>query len=567
MLEHLELMKMATQPTATVRDRYSDDEIRGFYEAGFWRKASFYDEVVAQAELRPDKVFVFDSSTSYTYAQLGDQALRLAAGLKRLGIERGDRVVVQLPNWAEFVLISVALSRLGAVLVPVMPIYRGAEVSYVVEHSGAVAAITCEEVKGFSYLHMYAGVQGEWPEQLRHLIVTRPVELDADGDPSTGAADLGALIVEGDPEDLAAELGADSHPDDPFLIVYTSGTTARPKGCHHTLNTTRASAAAIAKSLEYTEDDVQFGPSPITHSTGLVTSVLLPLIMGASSHLMEAWEPTEGIERIQQHGCTVSVTATAFLQMLMGAHDPEKHDLSSLRFWVCAGAPIPGSLVERAAKMLGDGRVLSLYGRSENFLTTMCTAQDSPERSIASDGAALEGASVKIVDAMGDEVPRGQEGDIAYKGPSHMLGYYHDRTQTDALFTPGGYSRSGDLGFMNEDGYVRVTGRTKDIIIRGGLNISAREIEDLLIDHASIGSVVAVGMPDERLGEKVCIYVVPALDKNAPTLEELTAYLRERKVAAPKLPERLEIVDALPMTVTGKIQKHVLRENIASKLK
>ncbi len=556
---------MTTQSFATVADRYTEAQVKEYYDAGYWRHESFYEDVAAQAALRHDKVFIFDTTTSYTFAQLRDDALRLAAGLRRLGIDRGDRVVVQLPNWAEFALVAVALSRLGAVIVPVMPIYRGAEVSYVVEHSGAVAAITCDSIKGFSYLDMYAAVQDEHPEQLRHLVVAR-LEASSRETAPARVTELSSLLAQGDLAELADEVGPDSSPDDAFLIVYTSGTTAKPKGCSHTYNTIRASSAAIATSIDYTAEDVQFGPSPITHSTGLVTSVVLPLITGASSHLMEAWEPIEGIERIEKHGCTVAVTATAFLQMMMGAHDSAVHDLSSMRYWVCAGAPIPGSVVEQANQMLGGGRVLSLYGRSENFLTTMCTATDAPERSATSDGRALSGASVKVIDALGDEVPRGTEGDIAYKGPSHMLGYYRNPAETDALFTLDGYSRSGDLGFMDDDGYVRVTGRTKDIIIRGGLNISARELEDLLLDHPAIGNVVVVGMPDERLGEKVCVYVIPASGQKAPSLDEITGFLKERNVATPKLPERLEVVDSLPMTATGKIQKHVLRADITAKL-
>jgi cyclohexanecarboxylate-CoA ligase len=208
---------------------------------------------------------------------------------------------------------------------------------------------------------------------------------------------------------------------------------------------------------------------------------------------------------------------------------------------------------------------LSLYGRSENFLTTMCTVSDAPERSATSDGSALAGAEVKIVGPDGLEVPRGEEGDIAYRGPSHMIEYFSDDEQTAALFTRDGFSRSGDLGRMDADGFVRVTGRIKDIIIRGGLNISAREIEDRLLTHAAIASVAVVGMPDERLGEKVCAYVVLAEGSETLTLDDITALLREHKVAAQKLPERLEIVDALPMTATGKVQKHVLRADIDAK--
>jgi cyclohexanecarboxylate-CoA ligase len=281
---------------------------------------------------------------------------------------------------------------------------------------------------------------------------------------------------------------------------------------------------------------------------------------------MEAWEPVEGMRRVQEHGCTVSVTATAFLQMMMGAHDAAVNDLSSMRIWVCAGSPIPGSVVDKARTMLSGGRVLSLYGRSENFLTTMCTVQDPPERSATSDGSALHGASVTIADAFGAEVPRGEEGDIAYKGPSHMLQYYRDPEQTAALYTDDGHSRSGDLGRMDEDGFVRVTGRLKDIVIRGGMNISARELEDLLGEHPAVGSVAVVGYPDDRLGERVCAYVVPAAGQEPPTLEQLNEFLGQRKLATQKLPERLELTTALPMTATGKVQKHVLRDEVAKKV-
>jgi cyclohexanecarboxylate-CoA ligase len=216
--------------------------------------------------------------------------------------------------------------------------------------------------------------------------------------------------------------------------------------------------------------------------------------------------------------------------------------------------------------VLAGCQTLSLYGRSENFLTTMCTVDDPPGRSATSDGSALEGAAVKIVGTDGHEVPRGEEGDIAYKGPSHMIEYFRDDAQTAALFTADGFSRSGDLGRMDADGYVRVTGRLKDIVIRGGMNISAREIEDHLLAHPSVANVAVVGMPDERLGERVCAYVVLDAGASDLTLDEVASFLREHHVATQKLPERIEIVAELPTTATGKIQKHVLRADIAQRI-
>lgn len=542
-------------PFATVHDRYSDEQISAYYAAGYWQPTSFSDVVAEQARLRPDKLAFFDSMSGYTYRELCDTSDRLGVGLRQLGIAAGDRVVVQLPNWKEFVLCATALAGIGAVIVPIMPIYRDDEVGYVLNHSGAKLVITCEHFKGFDYLQMYLRLQPEAPA-LQQVVVVRGVG-------RSPAVDLTELIA-GDVE--VTEPGPAVSPDDPLLIVYTSGTTSRPKGCLQTFNTLRASSSAIAASLRYTEHDVQFGPSPVGHGTGLVTSLVLPLIAGASSYLMESWDAQQALERIAQYRCTVATTATAFLQMLMAGYDPARHDASSMRLWVCAGAPIPGAVVERASAMFAGCRVLSLYGRSENFLTTMCTVDDPPQRSLTSDGSALAGAEVVIVDADGRPVPAGVEGDIAYRGPSHMLEYYRDPEHSADLFTPDGFSRSGDLGVMDDAGFVRVTGRLKDIVIRGGLNISARELEELLLRHPAVADVAVVAMPDERLGEKVCAYVVAAPGAQPPTLADVTGFLREQKLATPKLPERIEVLDALPMTATGKVQKHVLRADVLGKL-
>jgi acyl-CoA synthetase (AMP-forming)/AMP-acid ligase II len=543
-----------------VADRYSDEEIRTYYENGAWVEGSFFDMVERQAEKRGSEVFVFDDSTSLTFGEYRDRAIRLAVGLRRLGLEKGDRVAVQLPNWTEFAVIAAAVSRIGCVIVPIMPIYRDDEVGYVLTHSGARVAVTCSTFKGFDHAAMFERLRAQCPN-LAEIVVARTSE-----ETHESAIPLESLCATGSPERIASELGPDTHPDDGFLIVYTSGTTARPKGCYHTVNTVRASAIAIAESLNFTESDVQFGPSPITHSTGLMTSVILPLLVGAKSYLMEAWNPEAGLDRIAQHGCTVTVTATAFLQMLLTAYDPARHETGSMRLWVCAGSPIPGSVVDRARETLPACHVLSLYGRSESFLNAMCTLHDDPRLSSTTDGRALGGASLRVVGTDGRVLPRGEEGDIAYRGPSHMLEYFRDPEQTAALFTDEGYSRSGDLGYMDNDGYVRVTGRTKDIVIRGGLNISARELEDLLIGHPFIADVAVVGMPDERLGEKVCAYVVAREGHSAPSLSDVVEFLRSRKVATPKLPERLELVAAFPMTATGKIKKHDLREDIAHKM-
>lgn len=544
---------------ATVRDRFSTEQIETYYAQGLWRDHTMFGALEQQVALRPDKVFFTDSTTSYTFGELHEEALRLATGLVRRGVRAGDRVAVQLPNWAEFAVIAMALHRIGAIIVPIMPIYRRDEVGYILGSADVRAVFTAGTYRKFDHAGMYAEL-ATGMDRLDLVIVVRSDERPP------GSVDYADVLADVGTVDAAAEIGPGPSADDPFVIVFSSGTTSRPKGCLHTFNTMACGARLLGRGFGYTDKDVQFGPSPITHTTGLVTSVILPLIHGAASHVQEAWEPHEGLARIAGYGCTVAVTASTFLRMLLDAYDPDEHDASSMRVWTCAGSPIPGSLVEASRVALPGMQVLSLYGRTENVTTTMCTVSDDPARSVSSDGRALPGQEVRILDLEGTEVPRGTEGDISYRGAMNMLEYVNQPEETAAMFTPDGFSRSGDLGVMDADGYVRVTGRLKDIVIRGGLNISVRQVEDLLIAHPSVAAVAVVGMPDRKLGERVCCYLVPVEGAEPMDVETMREYLLAGGLAIQKVPERVEIVAALPMTATGKIQKNLLRADIATKV-
>jgi acyl-CoA synthetase (AMP-forming)/AMP-acid ligase II len=546
-------------------DRYSPQEIDRYYGAGLWSTETFHDLLMRRVEENPDKVFATDGTRSLTFRELFDGAQRLAVGLHRRGLRRGDTAAVQLPNWVEFIQVLAALSRLGVIMVPIMPIYRREDVSYVLSNAGVRTVFTPSTFSKFGYLDMYLSLRQEHPNLT--IVVARPDSAaeaiaDADADVLT----LQALEADIDDDSARKELAAPASPDEPFVIVYTSGTTSRPKGCVHTFNTYCSGSRALIGPFGYTEADVQFGPSPIAHTTGLVTSVLMPMLTGASTHVMAKWDPARGIDEIQRFGCTAAVTAPTFLHGLLSEYDAERHDLSRLRLWTCAGAPIPAAVVERAGATLPNIKVLSLYGRSENLVTTTCSVTDDVSRALTSDGKAMPGAEVKIVDDSGIEVPRGAEGDIAYRGPAHMIEYLANPEETAALFTRDGFSKSGDLGKMTDDGYVRVTGRTKDIVIRGGMNISVREIEEHLAHHPALQAFSVVGMPDERLGERVCCFVVTASGHDAPTVEDLREFLLEQGMPIQKTPERVVAVDALPMTATGKVLKQELRKDIERRL-
>jgi cyclohexanecarboxylate-CoA ligase len=537
--------------TAEQRERY--------YRDGWWQDRVLYDFVRDAATEYPERVAVTDGTSTVTYGRLREDALRIAAGLQTLGVKKGDRVAVQMPNWSEFALITAALSRLGAVLVPIMPIFRHQEVGYILQHSGAVVALTAATFHQFDYAQMYAELAAEAPD-LRHVVLIRPDETPA------SARDFSSLLEDGEIADLEDRLGATGGPDDGCLVVYTSGTTSRPKGCHHTFNTIYSNARAMIRRLGIDRDDVVFCPSPVAHSTGLVTGVVLPILAGAAAHYQAEWQAGEGLERIERYGCTVTWTATTFLSTAMDAYRQKSRDVSSMRYWICAGAPIPGAVVQEARAMFPSMSVLSLYGRSENFATTMCGPDDPAERSVTSDGRVLDGGEIEVVDLQDQVVPVGEEGDLAYRGPSLMLGYYRNQEETDATYTPRGFSKSGDLVVQDPQGFIRVSGRVKDIIIRGGLNISAREVEDLLTGHPAVRAVAVVSMPDKRVGEKSCAFVVPEAGEEL-TLEAVKEYLLAQRVAVQKLPERLELVDALPMTAVGKVRKNVLREMIRERLR
>ncbi|WP_214364924.1 AMP-binding protein [Pseudonocardia sp. H11422] len=543
-------MVTAETPALTVHDRYDEESIRLFREKGWWQDGSAAALLDRWAEATPTRRFVSDGTVELDYATVRERAHGLGAALLRRGVRPGDRVAMQLPNWAEFVVGYLAIARIGAVLVPIMTVYRQTEVGHVLRNSGAVAAITTGEFRGFDHAGMFRTLQKENPA-LGTLVIAR------------GAAQEGELSFDdtcATPTDQA-ELGPHPDPDLPHVIVYTSGTESTAKGCVHTWNTLDYSARGLAHDVFQTRPgDVMFMPSPVAHATGLVVGVLGPLAVGAETHLLDIWEPNEGLRRIEQYRCTASATATPFVRMALDAARTAGRDLSSMRFWLCAGAPIPEALALEFDKAFDGGVLMPLYGCSEIMAGTCCHPGDPLERRADSDGSsALDGVRIKLVGPDGEEVATGEEGEICYSGPGAILGYWRDPERTAATIDGAGWHHTGDLGRFDDQGYLRVSGRLKDIIIRGGTNLSAAEIEGYVAAHPAVGQVAVVAYPDERLGEKACAVVVPKPGEQ-PTLDDITSFLKGRDISMQKLPEKLLLVDELPMTATGKVQKFLLRD-------
>jgi cyclohexanecarboxylate-CoA ligase/acyl-CoA synthetase len=543
-------MVTAETPALTVHDRYDEESQQRFRRNGWWQDGSAAALLDRWADATPTRRFVSDGTTELDYGTLRERAHGLGATLVRQGVQRGDRVVIQLPSWSEFVIAYLAISRIGAVTVPIMTVYRQTEVAHVLHNSGAVAAVTTGEFRGFDHAEMFRGLQHETPA-LSTLIIAR-------GTPGKGElAFEEACAATVDP----AELGEYPAPDDPHIIVYTSGTESTAKGCVHTWNTIDFSARGIARDVFQTRpDDVMFMPSPVAHATGLLVGVLVPLSTGSETHLLDVWEPNEALRRIEHYRCTASATATPFVRMALDAQREADRDLSSMRFWLCAGAPIPEALALEFDKAFDGGVLMPLYGCTELLAVTCCHPGDPLERRAGSDGTpALDGVELMMLGPDGDPASVGVEGEICYRGPGGVLGYWRDPERTAATIDSDGWHHTGDLGRFDELGYMRVTGRLKDIIIRGGTNLSAAEIEGYVLAHPAVAQVAVVPYPDGRLGEKACAVVVPAPGKQ-PTLQEIATFLKSRDISMQKLPEKVVLVDQLPMTATGKVQKFLLRE-------
>lgn len=531
----------------TVHQVYDQATIDRFYAAGTWTDATLGATLDEQASRDPGRVLLDDDTQSLTLGDLARAARDLAGALAASGIGRGDRISVQIPNWTEFAVVVTAAGYLGAVVVPIMPIYRRDEVGHILADAGVRASFTAGTVKGFDYVAMYRDLRTASPD-LELIVTVRTPDTPPDCVAWDDLVDNGPSLT-----DDAGD------PDAPWIIVYSSGTTSRPKGCVHSLNTLRAAARLLGDAVGYTATDISFGPAPITHTQGLVNAILVPLLLGGSSRVMDPWDPGAALDLIDRERCTVAMSPPAMLEMMLSHAAADSADLSSIRVWTVSGSAVPPVLMERAAALMPRAHLLSAYGRTENLTTTMCTPSDAPGRSLDSDGRALAGLEVRVVDDAGLELARGAEGDIAFRGPTHMLGYLNQPDVTAAMFTPDGFSRSGDLGVMDSDGYVRVTGRTKDIVIRGGMNISVRQVEDLIAAWPGVQGVAVVGMPDARLGERLCCFIALAPGARL-TLDEVKDYLLAQGLAIQKVPEHLELLDQLPVNALGKIQKNDLRE-------
>lgn len=527
---------------------------------GHWLDRTINDALDACVAACPDQLALTavqvetGQVTRFTYAEMARMADRIAVGLSRLGVGKGDVVSVQLPNWWHFTLSYLACSRIGAVLNPMMHIFREHELGFMLQHGESKVVIVPKTFRGFDFEQMLMGLQPRLPH-LQHVVV---IGAQQGGQPAPHSFEalLSGPAWEEAPDARDILTRSRPTPDDVTQLIYTSGTTGEPKGVMHSANTLLANIVPYAQRLNLGAADTVLMASPMAHQTGFMYGLMMPIVLRGRAVLQDIWEAKKGIELIRAEEASFTMASTPFLTDLTRTVAEAGTSVPSLKTFLCAGAPIPTPLVEQARSVLGC-KIVSAWGMSENGAVTLTRLDDADERAFNTDGCPLPGVEVKVVDVHGQPVPMGTVGELMVRSCSNFGGYLK-RPQWNATDAEGWFD-TGDLARLDEQGYIRISGRSKDVIIRGGENIPVVEIESLLYRHPAVDKVAIVPYPDERLGERACAVVVPKPGQTL-TLDDVVAYLKAQQIAMQYIPERVIVQDALPSTPSGKIQKFKLRE-------
>jgi cyclohexanecarboxylate-CoA ligase len=540
--------------TCTVPEhRLRNAGLRRYRDSGAWPGVALGEAFVRTVQRRGDAAALLEDDVALSCGELATRVGAFATGLARHGVGAGDAVAYQLPNWQEAAVTLLAAVSLGAHAVPIVPILRGREVAVILRQTRPRAIVLPERFRGTDLVAQVREVLAGLADLDPLLVVAR-----ADARPSFPRAvrfeDVGAEA----PAPLAPRA---VDPDALAVVIYTSGSTADPKGAMHTHQTLGAELASLVDAHGLGDADRVLMPSPLTHVSGVVHGILAPALLGTSVVLQDRWDPAAALAAIERHRVTYMIGAPTFLQELLAQPSLGAHDLSSLRLFSCGGASVAPELMR-----LGRARIPNLvtkrsYGSSEFPTIATTGVEDALARGLDTEGRALRGVELRVTDESGTALPAGAEGEIRARGPDCFLGYVDTALDADA-FDADGFFRTGDLGVVDVDGYLRITGRVKDIIVRKGEKISAREVEDLLLEHPAIADAALIPLADPATGERACACVQLARDATPLALDAVVAFLRGRDLTPQKLPEQLELVDDFPRTPSGKINKRLLRESI-----
>ena len=534
-------MGLDWQPRAVPADLAS-----GYRREGFWTGESLgalLGERLAAASTQTFKLRSDLRPWSGTFGDVLDGSRRVAAGLAGVGVGAGDVVAFQLPNWVEAAVLFYGAALLGAVVVPIVHFYGAKEVRYILDRSGARVLVTADAFRGIDYLSTLDALVGDMAAVERVYVV---------GDDSGRWTPFSALLESGQVDSPVAVDDSSA-----ALVAWTSGTTADPKGVVHSHRSFVAEARQLASARS--------GPptligAPVGHAIGLLGGLIVPVLDGCPVQLIDTWDPGAVLAAMVEDKVSAATGATFFLTSLLDHPDFGPEHLELMRVAAMGGAPVPRAVADRVSGM--GMSMIRMYGSTEHPSTTGSTnGVDPPDKGMYTDGRPLPGVEVRLVDEAGVDVAPGDAGEILSRGPDLFEGYT-DSALTEATFVDGSWYASGDVGVIDEDGYLTITDRKKDIIIRGGENVSAAEIEELLLRMGGVAEVAVVAAPDVRLGEHACAFV--RLAPGAPTLEldAVRSHLSAAGLSRQKWPEELRLVPDFPRTASGKVQKFVLRQQL-----
>ena len=533
---------------------FNEQRRAAYRQQGLWGDASLADYWQQTARAMPDKIAVVDNhGASYTYSALDHAASCLANWMLAKGIESGDRIAFQLPGWCEFTVIYLACLKIGAVSVPLLPSWREAELVWVLNKCQAKMFFAPTLFKQTRPVDLILPLQNQLP-QLQQIVGVDKLA------PATSSLSLSQIIA----DNTSLTTAITTHGDELAAVLFTSGTEGLPKGVMLTHNNILASERAYCARLNLTWQDVFMMPAPLGHATGFLHGVTAPFLIGARSVLLDIFTPDACLALLEQQRCTCMLGATPFVYDLLNVLEKQPADLSALRFFLCGGTTIPKK-VARECQQRGI-KLLSVYGSTESSPHAVVNLDDPLSRFMHTDGYAAAGVEIKVVDDARKTLPPGCEGEEASRGPNVFMGYFDEPELTARALDEEGWYYSGDLCRMDEAGYIKITGRKKDIIVRGGENISSRAVEDILLQHPKIHDACVVAMSDERLGERSCAYVVLKAPHHSLSLEEVVAFFSRKRVAKYKYPEHIVVIEKLPRTTSGKIQKFLLRKDIMRRL-
>lgn len=532
----------------------------------------FFDAACQRYAAR-DGLVVRQQGVRWSYAEFGEQVTRLACGLRRLGLQPGERIGIWSQNNVEWVLMQFATAKAGLVLVNINPAYRRSELEYALGKVGCRALVLSPSFKSSDYLAILNDVVPE-------LAASQPGELQAASLPelrwvvrlgreaTPGMLNFDSLLtVPSDAERQALQqVGQTLQFDDPINIQFTSGTTGSPKGATLTHHNILNNGFFVGEAMRLTEHDRLCIPVPLYHCFGMVLGVLACLTHGSTIVFpSEAFEPLAVLETVAAEKCTaLHGVPTMFIAVLDHPRFAE-FDLSTLRTGIMAGSPCPIEVMKRVVAQMHMAEVTIAYGMTETSPVSFQSHTDTPlEKKVSTVGRIHPHVEVKIVDPQGRIVPRGETGELLTRGYSVMLGYWGDEEKTREAIDAAGWMHTGDLAVLDADGYCNIVGRVKDMVIRGGENIYPREIEEFLYRHPKVQDVQVVGVPDSKYGEELCAWI-RLRDGETCTADEIRAFC-SGQIAHYKIPRYIEFVDSFPMTITGKIQKFMMRQQMKQKL-